>query len=358
MNMFVVIAICIFAANTSIISAQFPPNNDLRRSYTYNDTTVRFQHALEDPSSGHIYFLDQRNTIYWYNSELELIQTSVASPSSTSAEQQAFAFDPKTEYLFLCVMGSCWVIKDQQDKFESFPFVQPSFVNVTRPGSRTLLLLYDKVNKRDVNWYYIATAVSRNKNDPFLSIIELSPITDVKNKYSVNFTDATNVINSSLFIHKSFRSTHFVEPIFLHILATFNNVTQRRYGYLITRQPDPEQLGVNRTRIGRFCSGVPILNSYIELSIQCKGRNGNLYTIATDAQLIETSTEAFLAVRFVSSGSSDNDDTAVCAYTLSEVDRLFNGVITNCYNKSLGHSLAYILGHENNCNGLPVNPEY
>lgn len=113
------------------------------------------------------------------------------------------------------------------------------------------------------------------------------------------------------------------------------------------------------TRIARVCVTDGNFDTYTEISLQC-GEDGSRFNIVQDAYLVDSSSslaqsihtvqnDSFLVTSFGKSRGSSNDalntSSAVCIYSLADIDRRFDENIHNCFNGSMRHrNMEYISG--------------
>ena len=113
------------------------------------------------------------------------------------------------------------------------------------------------------------------------------------------------------------------------------------------------------TRIARVCVTDGNFDTYTEITLQC-GEDGGRFNIVQDAYLVDSSSslaqnihsaqnDSFLVTSFGKSRGSSNEalntSSAVCIYSLADIDRRFDENIHNCFNGSMRHrNMEYISG--------------
>ncbi|XP_058463896.1 plexin-B [Malaya genurostris] len=112
------------------------------------------------------------------------------------------------------------------------------------------------------------------------------------------------------------------------------------------------------TRLARICVNDPNYDSYTEVTISCEA-NGEDYNILRDAKIFQTGIKLshdlgikkddFVLVAVFSPSkeitSEPQNKSAMCVYSLSEIEDLFNENIHSCFNGSIkDRNLGYISG--------------
>ena len=121
------------------------------------------------------------------------------------------------------------------------------------------------------------------------------------------------------------------------------------------------------TRLARICVSDVNYDTYTEVTLDCGG-----YGITRDAIFVEKSdalnaktsfrsgrNESFLIATFTNGKGPEDDSpnlsSAVCVYSMSQINRLFDENIHNCFNGSMGHrNMEYISGpiQDGKCPGI------
>ena len=123
------------------------------------------------------------------------------------------------------------------------------------------------------------------------------------------------------------------------------------------------------TRLARVCVSDVNYDTYTEVTLECGGG----YGIVRDAAFVDRSdslssrsdyrygsrNESFLLATFINGKGPDDFgsdiSSAVCSYSLTQINRLFDENIHNCFNGSMGHrNMEYISGpiQEGKCPGI------
>ncbi|OTF79773.1 plexin-B-like protein, partial [Euroglyphus maynei] len=118
------------------------------------------------------------------------------------------------------------------------------------------------------------------------------------------------------------------------------------------------------SRLARVCQSDPTYNTYAEVTVECVGPDGQQYSLLQDAALIEAGNELAHSLRvkprsklFVGAFSAAIEHTstpdtrsAICIYTLQEIEQKFAQNIHMCYNGSITtRNMDYIAGNIPNC---------
>ena len=155
---------------------------------------------------------------------------------------------------------------------------------------------------------------------------------------------------SQITIHPASKTSQDIQPVFLHIRPTEDHESRHHYGYLITVQSTHQ--GDYTTKIGRFCAGDATLASYTEITLKCghKERPEINYPIATGASIQEDSTGVgLLAVVFRRFQSSTENETALCIWSTTEVDALFDEAIRHCFLDNAKERIRWVYGQNMAC---------
>lgn len=118
------------------------------------------------------------------------------------------------------------------------------------------------------------------------------------------------------------------------------------------------------SRLARVCQSDPTYNTYAEVTVECIDSDGEQYSLLQDATLIEAGDELAQSLRvkprsklFVGTFSKAIEHTstpdtrsAICIYTLQEIEQKFAQNIHMCYNGSITtRNMDYIAGNIPNC---------
>ncbi len=118
------------------------------------------------------------------------------------------------------------------------------------------------------------------------------------------------------------------------------------------------------SRLGRVCQSDAGYSTYTEVTLQCTGPDGAPYPLLQDATLIDAGDELARSLRIPSRSkllvgvfsaalehtSNPDRKSAVCVYTLQEIEQKFAQNIHMCYNGSVAsRNMEYIAGNLPDC---------
>lgn len=178
------------------------------------------------------------------------------------------------------------------------------------------------------------------------------PAISSRHLLDLSFAEYTISKQSTLRIDVKYRDRFLVNYVYgFNSSSHVYFVTVQRKSHL----PGHEEQGYI-TRISRVCVTDPNFDTYTEVTLECGGD----YNIVQDAVLIEHSAslrrrfrsgrnDSFLAATFSKSqGSSSrpqNTSSAICLFSLADINRRFDENIHNCFNGSTRHrNMEYISG--------------
>ncbi|RUS75193.1 hypothetical protein EGW08_017052 [Elysia chlorotica] len=96
------------------------------------------------------------------------------------------------------------------------------------------------------------------------------------------------------------------------------------FAYFLSTQPGGSQRGA---RLGRICEGDNYFRSYVEIPLEC-GAPGLTPDLVAGAAAV-TADGGSLVVAFSPSGGGG--PSQLCAFSLEDLDRAFNGTVASCY---------------------------
>lgn len=118
------------------------------------------------------------------------------------------------------------------------------------------------------------------------------------------------------------------------------------------------------TRLTRVCQSDSAYNTYTEVTLDCIGTDGIHYSLLQDATLIDAGEELARSMRIpvrsrllvgvfakaLEHTSTPDRKSAVCVYTLQEIEQKFAQNIHMCYNGSVStRNMDYIAGNLPDC---------
>lgn len=124
------------------------------------------------------------------------------------------------------------------------------------------------------------------------------------------------------------------------------------------------------SRLARVCQSDSAYNTYVEVTLECRGANGQSYPLLQDATLIEAGDELARSLRVPTRSrffvgvfaqamdhtSQPSDRSAVCVFTLAEIETKFAQNIHMCYNGSVNtRNMDYIAGNLPDCPARPTS---
>ncbi|XP_055342397.1 hepatocyte growth factor receptor-like [Paramacrobiotus metropolitanus] len=301
--------------------------HDVRpRIYEHPDSGIRFQESAGG-RPGNLFTLDQYNRIYRLSgdSEGQGFRTSV-SPASTTTQDAAplrsqllLVSGNETETVLACSDGSACGLANGENWSWS-PLDRTMGSNNFSQKQQVLGVVFG-------GFYYIAAEDSGTESSlPVLSVRELK-----NGQFQYRKKMAGNV-EAKIFVNQAFRNKRpwKLRPVFLTVRPAGSP-----FGYLITVQTSARPGGSFESRIGRFCAEDRSLMSYMETGIQCTGRAPGAYTIATAGSVLTRNNKTQLAVVFGKNQpgtweTARNMDTAVCVFSLEELDRRFDEEFGKC----------------------------
>ncbi|KAJ8390120.1 hypothetical protein AAFF_G00109940 [Aldrovandia affinis] len=219
--------------------------------------------------------------------------------------------------------------------------------------------------KRPVDTQYVAA------NDPLVSTVGL--VVQPQGKHPV------------LFVGRGYTSSHppistrnlDLEPIFSyeetaklavagrlseydhHFVAVFSR--HAHVYFLFYRRDLKSQSREYRTYVSRICLDDPTYYSYVEVPLVCRSRGGKSYNLLQAASVGRPQAEAETGVLLgvfstrLSSSNRPSEDSALCAFSLAELDQKINSTRDLCYTDGGGESAYIEYEVKSNCASLPLN---
>lgn len=383
-------------------------NNKLRNSQQQlTKQQTNFTHLVLDPRTDRL-FIGATNYLLKFDSNLRLIQKTKTGPVDDSPQcspTDCFSIDSKEikplnnfnkillldsvqRQLIVCgsvKQGACYELSLDDDNIDQQTFnnrqspdlilneanlikvpvaandensSSVAFIGPANYGQEQSRVMYVAVtNTKLGNYRELVPAISARSinQDPF-RIIESS------------FTDSARVdISSHL---RDYYLVHYIYGFHYHDQIYFAQVQKR--SHLRTQ----EELGYH-TRLSRICASDAGFQSYTEITLECildgegKTINYNVLRAATIAKvgtnladglgLKSKSTsmnsgsngyEVLLGVFSLAKDHSSRfgDQSAVCAFSMADIERRFKENIHRCYNGSIrSRDMSYIAGSINDC---------
>ncbi|XP_076606423.1 plexin-B1 isoform X2 [Chaetodon auriga] len=151
-----------------------------------------------------------------------------------------------------------------------------------------------------------------------------------------------------------------------HFVASFAH--RQHVYFLFYRRDLKSQSREYRTYVSRVCLDDQAYYSYVEVPLTCRSRTGKIYNLLQAVQLglnkdgvVSPASETLLGVfsTRLASSTQPSEDSALCMFSLEDVDRRINSTRDLCYTqmgKEAGVEAAYIEYEvKSNCANLPEN---
>ncbi|XP_041803784.1 plexin-B1 [Chelmon rostratus] len=151
-----------------------------------------------------------------------------------------------------------------------------------------------------------------------------------------------------------------------HFVASFAH--RQHVYFLFYRRDLKSQSREYRTYVSRVCLDDQAYYSYVEVPLTCQSRAGKTYNLLQAVQLglnkdgvVSPASETLLGVfsTRLASSTQPSEDSALCMFSLEDVDRRINSTRDLCYTqmgKEAGAEAAYIEYEvKSNCANLPEN---
>lgn len=360
---------------TSICHAQH--EGSVVASYrTYNDS-INFTHVVVDYQTGRVY-VGATNWLYQFNSSLDVesnvrtgpVEDSIfCFPTGCSDQQLSTAnnvnkvlvIDNEANMLIACGsvhQGSCrrHSLQDIANHEDLVPV--PVAANDENSSTYAFIGPARYAGQLPSRVLYVATTNSR-----------LGPYRDV-----VPAICSRSLENSKLFsiIEQSFSSIARVDVSFhlrdYYLVNYVYGFHSGDYVYYATVQRKSHLRALEEwgyiTRLSRVCVSDVGYDTYTEVTLQCLGEDGTDFNLLQDASIVRAAgdlaadlhvdpgSDIFIGV-FVASRdhtTKTSAHSAVCVYSLAEIEQRFTENIHMCYNGSvLTRDMDYIAGSINQC---------
>ena len=345
-------------------------NPNIASQFLSTDTS-QFNHITLDVRTGNIY-AGAVNRLYQLNSDLKLLQEVRTGPKldsplchasgcgspdipkvPTDNYNKILLVNPSLETLIVCgsvLQGSCDIYPLANISLPS-KFI-PRSIAANDPKATSFAFIgkehYNKWETTDV--MYVATTFTTNgdyRHDvPAITTRRLQDLKLAENSFSKQ---------SLLRVDVKYRDNFLVNYIYGFNTTDFAYfVTVQKKNYL----PGQEEAGYV-SRLVRTCVSDANYNSYTEITLECNSPGGTEYNLVQDAQLVHAGKElarnlgveegdlVLVGVFSPSRGHTKEgqDRSAVCLYSLREVEKKFNENIHMCFNGSMKYrNMGYISG--------------
>lgn len=360
-------------------------DNTILDSYTTYNLSINFTHVAYDSYNDRLY-LGASNWLYQLNSSLDIevaIQTGptedspFCSPSNCTKEEaksahpttninKVLVIDYRYSKLIVCGsvhQGSCrrHSLKDISQKEElipvpvaandenssTFAFIGPAKYSGPNVSS---VLYVGATNSRLGTYREWVPAIASRSLEPDRRLFQI-----IDKTFDAARVDIISHLRDYFLVNYiyGFDTQDFI--YFSMVQKKFHLRALEEWGYV--------------SRLARICSSDFAYNSYTEVTLQCLGPDGTDYTLLQDATVVEAGPDLVkdLYVQrgdkmFIGVFSTSKDHTArpssrsaLCVYSLKNIEKTFNDNIHLCYNGSVtNRNMDYIAGNIQNCPELRV----
>ncbi|XP_015599759.1 plexin-B [Cephus cinctus] len=363
------------------VVAQFPlPVGQRYELYPLDPNTtregaLRFNHLTIDPSTGRLY-AGAVNRLVQLDSNLRLEELVSTGPRMDNPQCHAtgcpsrdmttslmdnvnklLVADLESRTLIACgslLQGACEKYKMANISLK--PDFIPTSVAANDENSSTYAYIgperYNPWGKTNI--LYVGTTFTNNgeyRHDV--------PAISSRNLYTLEFAEYTFNKQSILHIDVKYRDHFLVKYVYGF------NASDYAYFVLVQKQsylPEQEELGYI-SRLARSCISDPNYDSYTEVTLQCSVDLGDgrqhLYNLVQDAKVaaagadlamqlgIAVGDPVFVSVFSPSKGITNEPlpRSAVCVYSLQDIETKFNENIHMCFNGSIKYrNMGYVSG--------------
>uniref|UniRef100_T1KIL0 Uncharacterized protein n=2 Tax=Tetranychus urticae TaxID=32264 RepID=T1KIL0_TETUR len=368
------------SSSSSFHSSQFPiVDSAILDYYVTPNVTINFTHIAYDHRSDRLY-VGTSNWLYQFNASLEVevaVETGpvydspLCSPSDctsidntvlTTNFNKVLVIDENSNKLIACGsvhQGACR--RHDLDNIASKEELVPVPVAANDENSSTYAFIGPAryYNQPVKSVLYIGTTNSRlGPYRDFVPAIASRSLEEGPKLFNIienSFSDTTLVdIESHL---KDYYLVKYVYGFHTDDFVYFATVQKKSHLRAL------EEWGYV-TRLARVCSSDAAYNTYTEVTLSCLGPDGTDYTLLQDAVTIKAgkTLAADLNVKpgsqlFIGIFSTPKDHTwepasssAVCVYSVADIESKFNENIHLCYNGSaLTRNMDYIAGNIKDC---------
>ncbi|XP_069694417.1 plexin-B isoform X10 [Periplaneta americana] len=345
------------------IFAQYPPASD-------NSSALRFTHLVVDKSTGRVY-AGAVNRLLQLDAALRVEETAVTGPHKDSPQCHArgcnspsiqttlmenvnkvLVIDPESRTLIACgslKQGAC-----EKYKMANIS-LQPEFVPTSIAANDEVASTYAFIGPEHYNpWgrsnvLYVGTTFTNNgeyRHDV--------PAISSRNLYNLDYAELSFSKQSMVRIDVKYRDHFLVKYVYGF------NASEFAYFVIVQKQsplPGQEELGYV-SRLARTCINDANYDSYTEVTLQCMVRDVN-YNLIQDAKVTQAGADLALSLGikpndpvlvgvFGPSRGITNEPqirSAVCVYSLQDIEAKFNENIHMCFNGSNKYrNMDYISG--------------
>lgn len=335
-------------------------------SWNTPNETVTFQHMATDPMSGRVY-VGAMNWLFQFDAALRLEQSVQTGPvndnimcfpgacadselSPADNSNKLLVVDESSRRLLVCgsvYQGACR--RRELDDIARAEDLVPLPVAANDADSSTVAFV-GPARYKGYQYEVLYVATTNSRLGPYRELVPAicsRSLEEGRRLFSViehSFSAISRVdISSQLrdyylvnYVY-GFHSGDFIYFATLQ-LRSFLRV-QAEFGYV--------------SRLARVCVSDSRYDSYVETTLQCLGPDGRDYNLLQDAHLVRGEpTDMLVGVFAASADHTDQSSgrSAVCVFSMAEVEQRFTENIHLCYNGSVAsRDMDYIAGSIQKC---------
>ncbi|KAF8794646.1 Plexin-B like protein [Argiope bruennichi] len=357
---------CIFWSVLCLSWSETQASGVIVASYTTPNETVVFQHVAVDSLSGRVY-VGATNWLFQLSSGLELdraVQTGPVEdniqcfPGACSEQQVSFVdnvnkilvVDEVSRRLLVC--GSVYQGSCQRRELEDIAVADelvPLPVAANDETSSTVAFVgparYMGYPSRVL---YVAT--TNSKLGPYRDMVPAicsRHLEDDQRLFGIIEKSFSEILRVD--ISSQVRDYYLVNYIYgFHSGDYVYFATLQRRSHLRSMEE-----GGYISRLARICVSDARYDSYVETTLQCLGPDGRDYNLLQDAHIVRTEPADLLVGVFAASRDHtvhSSGRSAVCVFSLADVEQRFTENIHLCYNGSVSsRDMDYIAGSIQEC---------
>ncbi|XP_076325026.1 plexin-B-like isoform X2 [Tachypleus tridentatus] len=371
-----VVCVLVLSSWCTVVASE---HNNIYASYTTLNESVNFTHMVVDSRSGRVY-VGATNWLYQFNSSLDMeveveigpVQDSVqCSPTdcsnlrkvATTNFNKVLVVDDEAGMLLVCGsvhQGACRrhsltnisileelipvPVAANDENSSTYAFIGPGHYF----GHLSRVLYVATTNSRLGPYRDMVPAVTSRSLDngpgKLFSIIEKSFSTIARVDISSHLRD--------------YYLVNYIYGFFSGDFVYFSTVQRKSHLRAL------EEWGFV-TRLARVCTSDAGYNTYTELTLQCLGEDGVDYNLLQDASLVasgadlaetlQVPTGSDVLIGVFAQSAADHTSrparkSAICVFSLAEIEQRFTENIHMCYNGSVvTRNMDYIAGSIKDC---------
>ncbi|GFY46216.1 hypothetical protein TNIN_212321 [Trichonephila inaurata madagascariensis] len=335
-------------------------------SYTTPNETVVFHHVAVDSLSGRVY-VGATNWLFQLNSGLELdravqtgpVEDNIQCFPGACSEQQLASLDNVNKILVvdevsrrLLVCGSVYQGACQRRELEDIAVSEDLVLLPVAANDETSSTVAFVGPARYMGYpsrvLYVATTNSRL--GPYRDMVPAicsRYLEDDRRLFGVIEKSFSEILRVD--ISSQVRDYYLVNYIYgFHSGDYVYFATLQRRSHLRSMEE-----GGYISRLARICVSDARYDSYVETTLQCLGPDGRDYNLLQDAHIVRAEPADLLVGVFAASRDHtvhSSDRSAVCVFSLADVEQRFTENIHLCYNGSVpSRDMDYIAGSIQDC---------